>query len=138
MPAGTWNTIIEQGASWARTVTWLDSVGTPVNLTGYTAKMQIRLEADSTDLIMELNTTPATGKGTIALGGAAGTIQLDLTAADTAAMSFTGAESGSVAEGSSDAAEGLLGVYDIELTAPGGAVTRLLAGIVCFSAEVTK
>lgn len=137
MPAGTWNTVIEQGADWTRTLTWQDSGGTPINLTGYTAKMQIRLSSDSTALIVELNSAPATGKGTITLGGALGTIQLDLTAALTATLSFAGGETGTVTE-AGETVEGLLGVHDLELTSPTGVVTRLVAGAVCFAPEVTK
>lgn len=138
MPAGTWNTVIEQGSDWSRSLLWTDSNATPINLSGYSARMQIRLDREpATPLIMELNSTPATGKGTITLGGAAGTIVLALTAALTAAMDFTGAQTGTVTE-ASETVEGQLGVYDLELVSGGGLVTRLVSGVVCFSPEVAR
>lgn len=42
MPAGKHNFICEMGATFSRTVTWTDADGTPINLTDYTARMQVR------------------------------------------------------------------------------------------------
>ena len=136
MPAANLNLIIQQGETWGRTLTWKKTGGTPYDLTGYTARMQIRLTADSATPIIELNTTPATGKGDITLGGALGTIALVLSSALTSAMSFSGASKGTVQEGT-DTAYGQLGVYDLDLT-NGTVVTTLARGTVCFVKEVTR
>ena len=42
MTAGIYNATIDQGATWSVTVTYTDSNGAPINLTGYTAAMQVR------------------------------------------------------------------------------------------------
>jgi len=58
--------------------------------------------------------------GRITLGGALGTISLDLTAEETAAIIWD------------------RGVYDLELESGDGTVTRLLQGSFTISKEVTK
>ena len=136
MPAANLNLIIQQGETWGRTLTWKNSAGTPYDLTGYTARMQIRLTADSATPIIELNTSPTAAQGTITLGGVAGTIGLLLSSALSAGMSFAGASIGTVQEGT-DTATGQLGVYDLDLT-NGTVVTTLARGTVCFVKEVTR
>lgn len=136
MPAANLDLIIQQGETWGRTLTWKNLAGTPYDLSGYTARMQIRLTADSASPIIELNTSPIAGQGSITLGGALGTIALLLSSALTAAMSFTGASKGSVQEGT-DTAVGQLGVYDLDLT-NGSVVTTLARGQICFVKEVTR
>jgi hypothetical protein len=87
----------------------------PVNLTGYTARMNIRSTVDATTILHSL-TTENSG---IALGGAAGTVDLLISATDTALFTFGTA------------------VYDLELIS-GTVVTRLLSGNVTLSKEVTR
>jgi hypothetical protein len=112
--AGSYNFTIEQGATFNLLMTWkIDDV--PVNLTGYTARLQARIDVDETDTILSLTT----GAG-ITLGGAAGTITLDQTATQTALL-----PKGEY-------------VYDLELQTSGGIVTRLLQGELNISAEVTR
>ena len=76
-PAGIYDITADQGSTFSRRITWLDSAGAPIDLTGYTAKMQVRETVDSTAVILELSTV----NSRISLGGAAGTI--DLTASAT-------------------------------------------------------
>ena len=112
--AGAYNFTIEQGATFNLLMTWrIDNV--PVNLTGYTARLQARIDVDETDTILSLTT----GAG-ITLGGAAGTITIDQTAGQTAVL-----PKGEY-------------VYDLELQSSGGIVTRLLQGELNISAEVTR
>jgi hypothetical protein len=112
--AGEYNFTIEQGATFNLLMTWrIDNVA--VNLTGYTARLQARIDVDETDTILSLTT----GAG-ITLGGAAGTISLDQTATQTALL-----PKGEY-------------VYDLELQSSGGIVTRLLQGELNISAEVTR
>lgn len=112
-PAATYNIICDQGATFQRQLTWKDSAGTPVNLTGYTARMQVRPTVDSTTLTLELTTT----NSRITLGGSAGTIDLAVAATD---MTMTGEF-----------------VYDLELVT-GTTVTRLVQGYFTVRAEVTR
>ena len=70
MPAKQFDITIEQGATFVLNAIWRDAAGEPVNLTGYTAKMQARWSySDATALV-----TFTTADNTIVLGGSAGTI----------------------------------------------------------------
>ena len=113
---GLLNLSCYQGASFDYTLTW-QTGGTPVNLSGYTARMQVRDSYDGGSAIV--NITSGTG---ITLGGTAGTILLELTATQTAAIDAT--PSGQY-------------VYDLELVS-GSTVTRLVEGTFIVSPEVTR
>ena len=109
--------VIEQGATFRRTFTWLTGTpSAPVNLTGYSARMQIRKTTASSAVYATLTSA----NGGIVLGGAAGTIELFISAVDTAAYSWS------------------TGVYDLELVAPSGDVRRLIGGAVRVDPEVTR
>lgn len=114
MTAGIYDIIIEQGATFTRTVTWKDEAETPINLTGYSARLQMRESVDATSTFLSLTS----GSG-ITLGGTAGTILIEISATDTAALTQSG-------------------VYDLELVSGAGVVTRLLQGSVTLSKEVTR
>lgn len=115
MPAGLYNITAEQGATFTRTITWNNSAGSPINLSGYTARMQVRSDYGSASPILTL-TTENSG---ITLGGALGTIILSASATTTAAL-----VAGNY-------------VYDLELV-NGSVVTRLLQGGFVINAEVTR
>lgn len=115
MPAGNYDLFIEQGATFKQSITWRDSVGNPVNLTGYEARLQIRTDLKSTTPIVSLTETAG-----ITLGGVLGTIELLISASDTSAIAVT------------------KGVYDLELESSDGIVTRLLEGKVVIKPEVTR
>jgi hypothetical protein len=112
--AGVLHLVIEQGATFNPVFTWQNQDASPIDLTSWTARMHIRDTSDA--LVHELTTE----NGGIALGGVAGTIALNISAADTAVFSFKD------------------GKYDLELESPGGEVRRLLRGDVGLSTEVTK
>ena len=102
-----------QGATYDLSLTWSIG-GTAVNLTGYTAAMQVRENTRATATILSLTN----GSG-ITLGGTAGTILLNVSANTM----------GSATPGNY--------VYDLELNS-GSVVTRLIQGQFVISAEVTK
>ena len=115
MAAGTLDFTIEQGATFNLLLTWeINNVA--VNLTGYTARLQARVDVEDTETILSLTTS----NGGITLGGAAGTISLDQTATQTTQL-----------------APGTY-VYDLELIASNATVTRLVQGELLISAEVTR
>ena len=114
--AAKYDIVMDQGATFSKAITWQDSQSFPVNLTGYTARMQIRGEVDSSTAALSLTTE----NSRIALGGTAGTITLTVAATDTAAVS---------------AGEY---VYDLELVSGSGTVTRLLQGCFTVDGEVTR
>lgn len=127
MPAAKKNLTIEQGATWRDSYTLLQPAPTgtpiadmlPIDLTGYTARMQIRPDYASTTVLVELTTENAR----ITITPAAGTIALYISDTDTSALAFADAPA----------------VYDLELVPPApGDVIRLLRGTVTLSPEVTK
>ena len=112
--AGTYNITMDQGAQWTLTVVYEDSNGNPINLTGYTARMQLRKKFDSTTAVLTL----ATGGQGITITGPTGTI----------AITATDEQTGTI--------DGGLYVYDLELD-NGGVITRLIQGQVTVSPQVT-
>lgn len=106
---------IYQGATFRKRLVWKTQTG-PVNLTGCTARMQVRADISSPTILVNLTTE----NGCIALGGIDGTIGLLLSAEDTAAIGWES------------------GVWDLEIVHPGGEVTRLAQGGVSVSPEVTR
>jgi hypothetical protein len=116
MPAATYNIICDQGATLDRSLTLKDSAGSLANLTGFSAKMQVRTTASSSGVALELSTV----NSRVILGGALGTVRLKVDAATTAALT-----AGDY-------------VYDLEITAPNGDVTRLVEGKFKVKPEVTR
>lgn len=115
MAAGKYNIIIEQGATFRLPLTWKSSDGAPYDLTGYTARMQVRQYKEAGTALVNLTTE----NGGIALGGIAGTVVVTISATTTATL---------------PACEG---VYDLELI-NGSTITRLLEGKATISREVTR
>ena len=72
--------VIHEKARFYQKFIWKDSGGTPIDLTGYKAHMQIRESANSDTALLTLSTETMTKDGTITLGGAAGTIELEILA----------------------------------------------------------
>jgi hypothetical protein len=110
--------VIDKGADLALTFTVRnDGDDTLANLTGYTARLQARPSPESATVYLTLTSSPAAG---LALGGAAGTVTLSLTAAQTAALTWAAAD------------------YDLFITSAGGVVTRLLYGKMFVRPRVTQ
>lgn len=118
MPAERHDLTIEQGATWEQSVQQLQpGTETPVDLTNYTARMQIRPNVSSDVVYVSLTSSPAAG---ITIAAATGTVTLRMSATETAALSWRDA------------------VYDLELESSDGTVTRLIEGRVTLSREVTR
>lgn len=126
MAAGRYSFLVEQGATKQFEIIYSDSTGTPVDLTGYTAKMQIRPYAGSDEVYVTLtNTTQPDGTG-LNLNGLSGNNpyssgSIGVTISATVTEDFTFGEAS----------------YDLELTS-GAIVYRILEGKVKLSKEVTK
>jgi hypothetical protein len=114
--AAEYDITIRQGSTFLQNLIWKDSEGVPVDLTGYTARMQIRQGVCNPDVIVELTTE----NDRITLGGVAGTIVLEIDADTTAAITAG------------------CGLYDLELESSSGFVTAILYGAVTFEREVTR
>lgn len=107
---------IEKGATYRHTLYWKDKSGVAIDLTGCSAKMQVRESVDSSVVLLELSSanggitiTPLTGK-------------IDLYLSDE----------------NSTLLVGLGGIYDLEIYWPNGDVTRLVEGKLAFKPEVTR
>ena len=115
MSAGNYSFTMEQGATFNQSLNWSVN-GTGVNLTTYTAKMQVRKTAYHTTAVATFSTTD----GSITLDFS-GNITLVKTAIETAAIPAG------------------VYVYDLELTAGGGGtVKRLIEGAFTVNPEVTR
>ena len=104
MTTGKLDLAVPQGTTLSKQLTYRID-GTPVNLTGYTARLVVRVKQSSTSSLLTL-----TNSAGLTLGGAAGTIAITISATQTAALP----------------AGGLF--YFLEITSGGGIVTRLVAG----------
>lgn len=112
---GQYDILAPQGATFSETFTYKIG-GTPVDLTSYTARMQVRKTPSSDTKILDLTTE----NSAIVLGGALGTITVTISATAMAAV------------------QGNKYRYDLELSSAGGVVTRLLEGVFLVTAEVTR
>lgn len=133
MPAGKFDTTWEQGTTIDKTFTWHGPTpegepegtpGSPIDLTGYTARMQIRATQKSTVILHEFTTE----NGGIELGGENGTIRVKASAAQTAAWSWP-------TRGRSSKATAL---YDLKLIDSAGGEIRLFEGKITLVSGVTR
>lgn len=115
MSAGIYNFTMDQGSNWNLNVLYKDSNGAAINLTGYTAAMQLRQNYNSDDAVLTLTTS----NGGIVITGNLGKLVLSATATQTGAL-----DAGYY-------------VYDLEI-ASGGVVTRLFQGQITVAGEVTR
>jgi len=113
--AGTYHMKIEKGSTLSLVLTYTDANDAVINLSGYTARMQIRKRMNDSNAILEATTE----NGYITLGGSAGTVTISIPASVTATLDTVEA------------------VYDIELV-NNSIVTRLVEGTVEVSPEVTR
>lgn len=127
MPAGKYSLLIEQGATLRLDLAYKDSNNNPIDLTGYSGKMQIKNNyADSATVTYLTLSSSLDADGTgINFSGSAGalpptsgTIGIYISAASSSALQFSSAS------------------YDLEITS-GSVVTRLLQGPVFVSKQVT-
>lgn len=126
MTAGRYDLQIEQGATVDLPLQYRDSTGSPVDLTGCEARMQIR-EAPGSAVLVEFNSA-LTANGFIFLSGPAerredganGNIRIVLSAANSAAL------------------PAFRGRYDLEIQFADETVVRLLEGQVRIEPEITR
>lgn len=128
MAAGKYSFIIEQGSTLNFEVQYKDSTSTPVDLSGYSGKMQIRsgfADSNPTTYITLSSSLASDGTGLNFSGSngstplSSGSIGIYISAFSSSAFTFDNA------------------YYDLEITS-GTTVTRLLEGQVKLSKEVTR
>lgn len=117
-PAGQYNIVADQGSTLSRIIYYKDPAKKPILFSGYTARMQIRPNTSSSEVLLELTTE----NGGIELGETDGSIALRISDSDTMAMS-----------------EGIY-AYDLELVAPSADlfVYKILQGNFAIRSEVTR
>ena len=125
MAAGKYNIVIEQGATYQVELQYKDSNNNPIDLTGYSGRMQIRPAIGSTTSYLYLSSSlqpDGTGLNFSGSNGTtppiSGSIGILISATTSSLLTFT------------------TGVYDLELQS-GSVVTRILQGNVQLSKEVT-
>ena len=111
MSAGTYNFILEQGATFNRILTVQEN-GSAMDLTGYSVASLMRSTHDSSTVV---------GTFTCTISNATGGI---------ITMAMTASVTGAIEEG--------IYVYDLEITSGSGIVTRLLEGEITTNPEVTR
>ena len=113
------NITINQYATWSIVITYTDSDGVPISLSGATAKFQIRDKADSLQLGI---TQSANGNGSLVnmSNGASGEVTVLITDEDTATLT-----PGSY-------------LYDLLITKADGVAIRLIEGSAKVSAGVSR
>lgn len=116
MSAVKLNLQIEQNASFSKVLVWKNSAQRPINLNGFTAKMQIRAEANQiSPLILELSTA----NSRIVIDALQGKITLKIEQSVLQAITVKSA------------------FYDLLVTDSLGKVARLVEGQVKFSSGLT-
>ena len=111
MAAGTYNFILEQGATFTRTLTVKEN-NSAMNLTGYSVASKMRSTHDSSTVV-----------GTF-------TCTISNASAGQITMNMTNSTTGAIEEG--------IYVYDVEITSGTGKVTRIMEGQVTVNPEVTR
>ena len=109
---------IEQGATFGATISVKNSDLSAFNLSGYTARGQVRNSYGASGVLLNMAPVIQTGVNNAAL--ISGLIDIDLTATATAALPINEAR------------------YDIEIFNAGGDVTRVLKGKAIITPEVTR
>lgn len=118
MASNLHNFSLNQGSDYVIPLRLQDSAGTPLDLSGYSARMQIRRTAGACLAIDDLSSEGEAPR--IKIDAEAGKILLNFPH-DITEKWPTGAM-----------------VYDIEITSPSGQITRILQGNLNVSAEVTR
>lgn len=116
MTAAIYNLEIEQGVSFKESFVLRDSDNQLMDLTGYTARMQIRPYVSSELVLIDATSENAM----IVISPTLGKVEIQLTPAQTELLTFTKS------------------VYDMELVSPSSEVIRLVQGVVLVSPQVTR
>jgi hypothetical protein len=112
--AVNFNIGIDAGSTFQVIFAWKDAASEAIDMTGYSARMQLRMDLGQANPDLSL----ATGSG-ITITAADGEILVEIEPATTETM--TGSY-----------------FYDLEVESPTGVVTRLCQGTVTVSSEVTR
>jgi len=129
MSAGKYSFVIEQGATLSFELQYKDGTGTPISLSGYSGRMQIRPTVTSPEIYLTLSSSLNSDGTGLNFSGSNG---------------ITPPASGSIGVYISSTTSSLLdfgqAVYDLEIysNATPPVVTRLIEGNIRLSKEVTR
>jgi len=116
-PVGIYNFIVPQGSDFSLQINLKDADGDPIDLTGYAARMQLRVTPDASAAILSLTNI----NGGINLNSPdTGSLKLNFSAAITTPLVANEYD------------------YDLELVDGASKVTRILQGSVNITREVTR
>jgi hypothetical protein len=133
MTAAAYDLKIEQGEDYMpRWVLRFKGTDTPRNLAGWTGHLQIRSIYYATSTLIDLTTS----NGGLTLG-ADGSIQINMTAAQTAAF-FTGPSPNPVWQKINDRPYTKIGQYDLRLFDTSGKTFPIIGGNVLLTPSVTR
>lgn len=107
---------LNQGSALSVPLLYTDPSGLIIDITGYTARMQVRVSPSSSTVLLELTTE----NGGFVVDGPAGKLTMVITEAIAETLTWR------------------RGVYDIELIPPSGEAFRFLQGEIEVSPEVTR
>jgi|ERR1019366_1146722 hypothetical protein len=112
--AGQWDFELNQGTDYTEPMLWSIG-GSPVPMAGFSAKMQLKNSANSTEVVAEFNTLDSS----ITLNATTGVITFHKTPKQTSAIPAG------------------VYLYDLKITDAAGVLSRLLEGKFTVNAEVT-
>lgn len=111
MSVGSFALALESGTTFSLVLTWENPDGTPVDLTGYSARMHVVDNLSNKAPLLSFDSVSGGGTGTsLVVGTTDGTLAIGLTATASAAQPWTE------------------GVYSILVRSPSGTITPLLEG----------
>lgn len=126
MSAGKYSFVIDQGSTVNFEIQYKDSAGTPIDLNGYGARMQVRSDYSSNTILMTLSSSLLPDGTGLNMSGSSGTkpltsgsIGIYISAATSSMMTFDKA------------------LYDLEIHS-GSYVSRILQGQIKLSKEITR
>lgn len=131
------NLDIRQGETWSFQFTVRDAAGVAIDLTGYSARMGIAQDRCSLSPSYLSTVVGEATAGVIVLGGAAGTVALSMTAAQTLGMDEADWFYGFQREACSSSSLLQL-LYDVNLTSPLGVATRVMEGQITFYRSISR
>lgn len=114
--ASKWKIALDQGSDFTLSICIKDPQKNPIDLAGYTARMQARKCLSASEVALELSTD----NGLISIDTETSTVTLTIPHDTSSAMEATDY------------------VYDLELTDAYGKVWRCLQGVLTISPEVTR
>jgi len=126
MAVATYNITLNQGSTFSQSFTFKNASGTAIDLTGYSARAQVRRSAKASDVMIDFSTenaVSADGVGIILIDVLNGIVTLQMQAQHSALL------------------PSFVGVYDLELVHTVDSeiiVERMVAGSFTVDVEVTR